>query len=323
MIGIGVDIGGTYIKIAAVRPDGRLLRMISVPTEPQKGPVAFADKIAAVLNTWKTDLGKNIRSVGLGVAGDIDSSRGIMRFSPNLERWRNIPIVKMLKDKTGISCLLDNDANMAAWGAYAVELKKKYGNVITITLGTGVGCGIILGGEIFRGSTGSAGEIGHTKIFINGEPCHCGGRGCLEAYIGSYAISRRTKKALARAPKNSILKKICAENGHISTLLLTQAADKNDPAAKKIWADTGRYLGYGIASLALLFNPERIVLTGGVSRAMRHFAGTMKEVLSEQHITTPFEFMKIIMAKTADLGSFGAALYALEKTRLKMVDGKR
>lgn len=313
MTGIGIDIGGTYTKIAAVRADGRLVRQTRLSTEPNEGKDAFIEKITEVVNDWKLELGKDLISLGIGAAGDIDPEKGVIRYSPNLNQWRGVDIVRPIKRLTGLPCVLENDANMAAWGAYSLELKKKYRNIITVTLGTGVGGGIVLGGKLFHGSTGSAGEIGHTKIVPDGELCNCGDRGCLEAYVGSYAISRRALQALKNAPKNSTLRKLSCNGKHIGSVCLTEAAEKGDRVAKRIWFETGEYLGRGLANAGLLFNPDCIVLTGGVSRAAAHFMEPLKRILYSQSIATPFKFMKVLVAKSADLGSLGAAMYGIEK----------
>ncbi len=315
MTGIGIDIGATYTKIVAMREGGKVLKQMRLPTEPRNGPDAFIKKISGHLNNWKLEFGKTLRSIGIGVAGDIDPQKGIIRFSPNLNRWRNVPVVKPLKRKTGLPCVMENDADMAAWGAYVLELKKKYKNVIAVTLGTGIGGGIVLEGRLYHGSTGSAGEIGHAKINwdSSAEICACGDRGCLEAYIGSYAISRKVVQVLKTIPKNSILARLCTDEKRVSTRRLTEAADEGDPVARRIWLETGQYLGRGLANVGQLFNPDCIVLTGGVSRAWRHFLPALKKVLSEQSMAVSCKFMKIVVAKNADLGSLGAALYGLER----------
>ncbi|MFH1618489.1 MAG: ROK family protein [bacterium] len=320
-VGIGIDVGGTYTKILACTSDGKMLKQDRFSTNPDKGPRPFIKNVAHAVLEWKKEFGRAVAGVGLGMAGDIDPEKGIIRFSPNLNRWRNVSVAAPLKRMTGVECVMENDANMAAWGAYTLELKRRYENIIAVTLGTGVGGGIILGGKLYHGSTGSAGEIGHTKIQPDGELCNCGDRGCLEAYVGSYAISRRALEALKTAPEESILFRLCRGEKRVSTMALVKAADKGDPIARRIWLETGEYLGRGLVNLGLLLNPGCIVLTGGVSRASRHFMPALRMILFRQSISTPFRKMKIVVSRSADLGSFGTALYGLEKSKRIRAEG--
>jgi len=316
MIGVGVDIGGTFIKFMAVTPEGGIIKEDKIPTMPQEGPKAFLDRIGGVLNDWTTLFKGKKLVVGIGIAGDVDPVKGMLRFSPNLNKCRNVHITEPLEKMTGLPCVAENDANMAAWGAYDFELKGKYPSVLTITLGTGVGGGIVLDRKLYHGATGSAGEVGHIKITIDGELCACGNRGCLEAYISNAAITRRAEQALLKAPDKSILKKMCSD-GRVTTLALSQAADEGDPIALSIWKESGTYLGRGIADIILVLNPDALLFTGGVSGAAKHFFPAMQEVFAQTSITTPFKHLKVAAASTPNLGGIGAALYALEHYKEK------
>ncbi|MCX5783809.1 MAG: ROK family protein [Elusimicrobia bacterium] len=296
MIGIGVDVGGSFTKIAAT--DGKkILRMFETPTITAKGKNYFIKNTASAIIRMASFFEGKKFSVVVGVAGDIDYQKGVARFCPNFLQWRNVKIAGPLKKLTGLSCRVENDANMAAWGAYSFELGKKYRNTAVITLGTGIGGGIILDGKLYRGANFCAGEIGHTKIVLDGEKCNCGMRGCLEAYAGCYGIVRRAKKEGLKVSDAASLNK---------------AADLGDPAAKKIWQDTGYYLGVATANLCLLINPDAVVFSGGISKAHRHFMPSLRRVLKEQSVKSPFRRLKIKIAKSAHLGAIGSALFALE-----------
>ncbi len=310
MRGIGIDIGGTNTKLIVMDDKNVLLHEERFHTSPESGQSDFLKRLCAAAKRLKDEW--RPASIGIGVAGDVDPEKGVLRFSPNLDRWRDITLAASLKKATGLNCVLENDANMAAWGAYELEINREYGNMVVVTLGTGIGSGIIIDCKLYHGATGSAGELGHNKIENGGAQCHCGAKGCLEAYCGSYAIIREAGRVI-KAPE-AFIRRYCAPGKErLNTICLTKAADRGHKAAKKIWSDMGRELGRGLANMILLLNPDCVVLTGGVSRASRHFMGPLKQVLASQQITTPFVKVKLVVARNADLGVYGAALLGMEK----------
>lgn len=313
MIGIGIDIGATNTKIIAITETVKLLKEFRFRTLPGEGVGKFVRELSEIIKKWKLEYGRNLKSIGIGVAGDINSEKGIIRFSPNLG-WRNINIVRPIEKVTKLKCIVENDANMAAWGAFVLEVKRKYPNIITITLGTGIGSGIIINGQLYHGSTGSAGEVGHTKIFYDGEKCRCGSTGCVEAYVGSCAIIKRAKKYIKNLP--SFINRYSLNlPKKLNTICIRNAADNNDKTAQRIWYETGLMLGQGLANVILILNPDCLVFTGGVSKASKYILKGVKKIFSEQKIVTPFKYLKILVSKNADLGSVGAALYGIEHSR--------
>ena len=193
-LSVGIDVGGTFAKIALVTPAGEVVRSVSIPTEPRRAPVEFVRKVAGALKGWRYD------SLGLGVAGGLDADTGTILFSPNLKRWIGFSFKREFERRLKIRVAADNDANVAVWGGYAVGLKKKPRCVVGVTLGTGVGGGLIIDGKLHRGATGGAGEIGHQIIAAGGTLCHCGRRGCLEAYAGTRGIQRIARRLMRRPP---------------------------------------------------------------------------------------------------------------------------
>lgn len=310
MLGIGIDIGGTNTKLVVVNRAGKPLAHERFRTEAAKGPAFFLKRLAAAVAGFRRDYGRQLVSIGIGAAGDVDPARGLLRFSPNLA-WRSVKLAGPLEKLTGLPCAMENDANMAAWGAYEIELKRKTEDILTLTLGTGIGSGLILGGKLYHGATGSAGEAGHLKIEPDGRACHCGGRGCLESYCGSYAIIARARELIGN--EQAFVKKFSAPGREkLNTICLTNAAAAGNAAARRVWAETGHYLGTGLAGIILVLNPGCVVLTGGVSRARKWFLPAMRRVLNKQQIKTPFEKVKVRISDNADLGSHGAALFGLE-----------
>ncbi len=311
MIGIGIDVGGTNTKLVALNKTGKVLKEDRFKTLADRGYADFIKRLSKIILFWKKELPDNDFIIGAGVAGDINSKEGIIRFSPNL-KWRNIKMAGDIKKRTGIKCIIENDANMAAWGSYVMDLKRKYKTGMTLTMGTGIGCGLIINGELYSGACGSAGELGHTKIYPGGEKCHCQMNGCVEAYTGSYAIIRRAKREI-KNPLSFIDKYSVNKKKKLNTPCLTNAAARGNKTALKIWRDTGKYLGMVLSDLILVFNPEYIVLTGGVSKASKYFMPAIKDVFCSQKIKTPFRKVKLLACKNADIGCLGAAFFALEK----------
>lgn len=311
MLGIGIDIGGTNTKLVVVNRAGKALAHERFRTEASLGPASFLKRLGAAVGALKKDYGRQLVSVGMGAAGDVDPERGVLRYAPNLG-WRNVKLAGPLERLTGLPCAMENDANMAAWGAYEIELKRKFDDVLTLTLGTGIGSGMILAGKLYHGASGSAGEAGHMKIVPDGRQCGCGGRGCLEAYCGSGAIMRRAREAVGDEAA-FVGKYADPARPKFNTICLTRAAEAGDKAARKVWEETGQYLGTGLAALILVLNPGCVVLTGGVSRAQKWFMPSLRKALCGQQIKTPFERVKIKLSDDADLGSHGAALFGLER----------
>jgi Transcriptional regulator/sugar kinase len=319
MIALGIDIGGTYVKFFAVNEKGKVLKSDKMPTYKTLDAEGFLTQLADIINSWKKIFKIKDRKdfiVGVGTAGDTDNEKGILRFAPNLP-WRNLKLMEGLKRKTGCKCFVSNDANMAAWGVYAKELKKKYKNIIVITLGTGIGGGIIVGGKLLQGATGSAGELGHVCIdFSENAPlCGCGQRGCLEAFAGTKGILRMAQAAAVKNP-DCVLASLLKKND-FSVKLLSDAAAQGDETALQLWREIGSYLGRGIAGMVLILNPDAVVLAGGVSRGAEYFLPSVKEVFERQSIKTPFKNLKVLLSDEGNIGGIGAALYALSKVNEK------
>ena len=318
MIGIGVDIGGTFVKFFVLNEKNEVLLKEKIPTDRSHGKQGFIAGIGAFINRVKAAHPNHKIAVAVGAPGDVDDKQGILRYNPNLkfEEGENWPIADELEQVTGIRPHIANDANLAAWGIYEIDLKREGTNVLVVTLGTGVGGGLILNKELYQGSHGSAGEIGHMKIEneVTGPLCGCGGRGCLEAFVGTIGLKRRS---IAEAQKNpdSVLAKLISQTPDFNIELISRAADKGCASALKVWEDTGYYLGVGIANFGLILDMDTLVLAGGVSGAAGYFMPALRKVLDAQSIKTPFRNLRILTTKTPDIGGIGAALYAMHKEK--------
>ena len=314
MIGIGVDIGGTFVKLFVMNEHGEIFRKEKIETDYSKGAKGFIAQIGDFINAIKEEFADQRVAVAVGAPGDVDHQKGILRYNPNLkfkdvEDW---PIAQMLYKYTGILPYVANDASLAAWGVYEADLKRQGTNVLVVTLGTGVGGGMIINQELYQGSNGTAGEIGHTKIadLTNGPLCGCGARGCLEAFVGTIGIKRRVLNAILDYPESE-LAKLVNENKDFKIELVSRAAEKGCKAALKVWEDTGYYLGIGIANFTLVLDIDTVVLAGGVSGAAKFFMPSLKRVLENQQIKTPFKRLKLLVSQNPNIGGVGAAMYAI------------
>ncbi|MBO7238770.1 MAG: ROK family protein [Elusimicrobiaceae bacterium] len=320
MIGIGVDIGGTFVKLYIMDERGEILRKDKVETNYSQGAENFIKQIADFINQIKTQYPQQPIAVGVGAPGDVDHQNGILRYNPNLkfkdvDEW---PLADMLQKYTGLRPYVANDATLAAWGVYESVLNHQGNNILVVTLGTGVGGGLILNKELYQGSNGTAGEIGHTKIASTktGPQCGCGARGCLEAFVGTIGIKRRVMEGILEHPQ-SILAKMVEQEKDFKIELVSRAAEKNCPLALKIWEDTGFFLGIGIANTCLILDVDTVVLTGGVSGVAKYFLPAMESVLHHQQIQTPFKKLKLIVSQNPNIGGVGAAMYAIYREQHK------
>ncbi|MCB4755596.1 MAG: ROK family protein [Elusimicrobia bacterium] len=303
---VGIDFGGTSAKVGLVDNKNRIVVSSSLSTEGFPTPHTFTRKLAGVCREIIN--GKNVKSLGIGVAGDIDFDRGLIRVSPNLG-WKNVPLRNLMQRYFRFRVVLDNDANAAAWGLYKTQVGKHVKNMIAVTLGTGIGGGLILNGQLYRGATGSAGEIGHMTIDERGRRCNCGNRGCLETYAGAFHLIRRVKEDLANGVQSLLQSVYKKDPQAISPLLLSQAARHGDRYAISVWNDVGHVLGLALGNLVYVFNPELIILTGGVSQAGDLILEPLKKTLHRGTFKTPINAVRIQIARNAPhIGLIGASL---------------
>lgn len=320
MIGIGVDIGGTFVKFFVLNERREIILKEKIETDASKGTAYFIAQLGDFINKIKEEFTGQEIAVGVGAPGDVDNERGVLRYNPNLkftdaDDWA---MADQLEAYTHIRPTIANDATLAAWGVYEEDLKRQGKNVLVVTLGTGVGGGMILNGELYQGSHGSAGEIGHIKIadIKTSHPCGCGARGCLESFVGTIGIRRRILESAEKNPQ-SVLAQLVRENPNFKIEIAFRAAEKGCTEALKIWEDTGYYLGIGIANVSLLLDLDTVVLSGGISGAAPYFMPTLRNVLSTQQIKTPFKNLKVMISKNPSIGGVGAALYAMDQARKK------
>ena len=272
---IGVDLGGTNIVVGAMSADGKHhYAMRSIPTSAELGAEGVADRIVGLIEGVILDTiaqtkaqRRDFIGVGIGAPGPLDRDKGIVIVAPNLG-WRMFPLRDRIGERLNLPATLDNDANCATVGEWWQGAAKGATNVVGMTIGTGIGGGIILDGKLFHGSSDVAGEIGHTTIDLNGRHCKCGNYGCLEAYASGPAIATRAREVLVREETASLLPSLV--DGRLEAItaeIVYRAAQKGDAVASEIVRDTARYLGAGIANLLNILNADVVVVAGGVTQA--------------------------------------------------------
>ena len=262
---IEIDLGGTFIKYGIVNEDGEIIEKGKAATPAGCGYAETVEIIVSVTGKISAEHGAPVCGLGIGAPGVVDGEKGIVRSSGNLG-WENKPLAEDLSAMLGIPVTLANDANAAAYGEYACGAGKLYNSVVLITLGTGVGSGIVLNGKLFEGNEGAGVELGHEVIRFGGEKCACDRRDCFEAYASATALIRQTKRAMEK-DRQSTLWLLC--NGDSSLVNGKTAFDGSragDITAKKVVNAYIRYLSEGIANIVNAFRPEAILLGGGISR---------------------------------------------------------
>src|SRR5687768_14766749 len=272
---VGVDLGGTNIVAGAMPEDGSSeLAMRSLTTRGEEGPAALVERIVGMIEDVVAQVmaetgaaREDFLGVGIGSPGPLDRERGMVIVSPNLG-WKDFPLRDEVGSRVKMLATLDNDANCATLGEWWCGAAKGHRNVVGITIGTGIGGGLILDGQLYHGSSDAAGEIGHTTIDSTGRRCKCGNYGCLEAYASGTAIAVRAREALDRDESGSILPQVAGGNlDRITAATVYEAAQRGDPLAIELVQETARFLGAGVANLLNIFNPDTVVIAGGVTQA--------------------------------------------------------
>ena len=259
----GLDIGGTFVKCGIVSDDGVILAKDKIPTEKEKPYQYIAGNIANLVKRLEKESGAKVQGVGVGCPGSIDSEKGVVVYTNNIA-WKNIPLKAELEKNLGIPVKITNDANAAALGEYSL-IKNKHKSMVFITIGTGVGSGIVLDGKLFEGYKSAGAEIGHQVIKINGEKCTCGRKGCFEAYCSTTALIRQAKRAMEKN-KDSLLWQECNNDiEKLNGITFFAAFDKKDRTAERVFNKYIKYLAEGLANVANVFRPEMILIGGGVS----------------------------------------------------------
>lgn len=264
-LAIGIDIGGTKVAAGVVDDGGQLLAASRRPT-PRDDPVRLMELVAEVVTELRAE--HDVAAVGVGAAGWVDAARTTVLFAPNLA-WRNTPLHADLSRLVDLPVDVENDANAAAWGEYRFGAGEREPHTVVLTIGTGIGAGIITDGELRRGRFGIAGEPGHLRVVPGGRLCGCGNHGCLEQYCSGTALVRAAKEIARERPADAVrlLELAGGDLDAIDGPIVTAAAREGDHAAVDCFEEVGRWLGQGLADLTAILDPGRFVIGGGVADA--------------------------------------------------------
>lgn len=262
---IGVDLGGTNIKIGIVSDKGKLVKNISVKTEADGGPKKVISNILKGIDLILVKNKFRIQGIGIGCPGVVSIKKGIVENAPNLPGWKNVKLGPIIKNKFGYKVHLENDANAAAIGELIFGAGKKIESFVMVTLGTGVGGGIVFNKKIFRGEFGAAGEIGHISIDMNGQKCNCGSFGCIEAYAGNSYLKDQIRSELKNYPDSKVWQLIDNDLLKVSPRIIQVAAEKKDAYARFVIERMGKQLGSALASLSNLLDISTFIIGGGVA----------------------------------------------------------
>ncbi|GMW02475.1 MAG: sugar kinase [Candidatus Hydrogenedentota bacterium] len=316
---IGIDLGGTNVKAALVSVDGQVLEKVSLPTHADEG----LEKVLSVMQgsvenlLQKTGVSRaDVLAMGIGAPGPMNWQTGVVYSPPNLPGWKDVPLADLMAERTGIKTYVDNDANVACWGEFWLGAGRNVHSMCALTLGTGLGGGIVVFGKLLRGIDGTAAEIGHLCVQRDGRECGCGAKGCIEQYASVTGMVRTAVEGL-KAGRQSRLTGMCGGDPNaITGKLISDAHAAGDEFAGWVLHETGVWLGTACASLINLLNPEMIVLCGGGIAAGEPLFKPTRETALAQSFEVPGRRCQIVPAGLGnDAGVIGCAGCALERYR--------
>jgi glucokinase len=317
---LGIDIGGTNLVVGSVAEDGSsMVASASEPTHSEAGATDVVDRLVglaerAIATTRREAPGAEILGVGVGAPGPLDTRRGIVLLTPNLG-WVNMPLRQLIHDRLGLPAALDNDANCAVLGEWWVGAARGARNAIGITIGTGIGGGLIIDGQLYHGASDVAGEIGHTTIDTEGRRCKCGNYGCLEAYASGPNIALRAVEELEAGAESRLRALVDGDLEKVTAQTVYQAAADGDELALEVVNDTAKFLGVGIGNLLNVYNPEVVVVCGGVTLAGDHLFEPLRREVARRAFKPAVTACRIVPGElSGTAGVYGAAKVFLDQT---------
>ncbi len=309
---IAVDLGGTRMRVALYDGEHHALERQVEPTQAEEGPEAVVGRlIEAVRRTGEAAGWERIAGIGVSSPGPLDPWRGVVLWTPNLPGWENVPLADQLSEATQRPVFLGNDANLAALAEHRCGAGQGYSDLVYITVSTGIGGGILCGGQLVLGQGGVAGEVGHMVLKPDGPACNCGRRGCLEALASGTGIARAAQAAVLAGKPTRITALVDGDLERITARLVHQAADEGDDVAVAVFREAGRYLGIGIANLMCLLNPGVVIIGGSVAKAGELLFEPMEATRREQ--VDEVYWCPVVPAVLGDdVSLIGAAILARE-----------
>jgi glucokinase len=326
-LNLGIDLGGSKILTAVVDPEGRIFSSDESVTPATEGRDLVIQSIVHSADSALEKAGitiSEITVIGIGAPGISNPEAGILFTSPNLPGWRNVLLRDIIQDKLGRKTFLINDANAAALGEFYFGAARGVRNFIYVTLSTGIGGGIIIDGKIYAGAIGTAGEIGHMTIDENGPICNCGNRGCWETLASGTALAREASRRIEEGVKTSILKQVDGDLGQVTAQVIHAAALQGDKFARELIARTGHYVGVGLINLINIFNPELIVIGGGLSTMGDMLLAPAFKTAGQRAYKEAFQAVRFVTAELGrNSGALGAAAFAFEEIQKSLPEQKQ
>lgn len=303
----GLDIGGTKIAVALADTGGRLLALKRFPTRLELGPHSILDEAVAEIERMSVEVGARPSAVGIGCGGPLDRRRGLILSPPNLPGWDELPVVEIVEGALKVPAVLDNDANASALGEHRRGAGRGFRDLVYLTISTGIGGGVIIGGELYYGLRDGAGEVGHIPVLLDGGPlCGCGARGCLESLCSGTGIARRARTRLLAGEPSSLAS---GRPHEVTAKMVAEAARGGDELAQNVWDETIRYLAHGLSAVVVTLTPEAIILGGGVATAGEQLLAPLRRLLSERIKILPAGEVRILQASLGgDSGIHGALI---------------
>jgi glucokinase len=312
---LGVDLGGTSIKMGIVSEKGKISKKISIESRAADGPDAVVGQIKKGIKQLMDKSRKKIYGIGIGAPGVVSVKKGTVENPPNFPDWDKVNLGKLIGKEFDKKVFVENDANAAAIGELIFGAGKKYDSFVMVTLGTGVGGGIIMDNEIYRGEFGAAGEIGHVTIDHDGPQCRCGSKGCIEAYVGNNYLISRIKDELPDHPNSKIWELIDNDLEQLSPKIIDTASEEGDAYAQSIVKQMGYYLGCAFASVSNLLDISTFIIGGGVSGFGKPLFDAIKETASSRVLTPLRDRIEVHPAKLKnDAGIKGASALVFYKS---------
>ena len=310
---IGIDVGGTNVKIALVDDNGKIIYSNSVPTYAKMGYEYTVNKIKQAIRDLMKETNttaKDIDGIGFDFPGQVDYKTGVVKLAPNIPGWVNVPIAQMIEEEFHIPTRIDNDVRCAALGEMKFGAGQGCENFVCITVGTGIGSGLVVNGQLVRGASNAAGEIGHIKLQMkDGLICGCGDTGCLEAYASGPSIVAMAQDYIKGGKSTKFREMAAAEGGEITPYMVAKAAEAGDPVAKRIFAIVGEYIGIGLTSVINLLNPEKVIIGGGVAEAGDLLLDPIRKTIKERAMVVAGSAVEIVPAQLGNsAGVIGASM---------------
>jgi glucokinase len=311
---VGVDLGGTKIRVALVTMRGEVTDHVEAPVPSPPHTEAVMDRIAELVRQLEDRNEREERDVGIGAAGQIAAGSGVVRFAPNLD-WHDVPLRDGVAGRLDRRVVVDGDVRAATRGEWRFGAGRGCDDLVCVFVGTGVGGGIVAGGRLLSGATNTAGEIGHVPVELSGATCHCGSHGCLESLAGGRAIGERARAAIAtRQEVGALLLRLAGGDvGAVTAATVATAHGLGDPLARSLVADAGRALAAGLAGVVNLLNPARLVLGGGLIAGLPELSERIERGIGLRALATPGGQVEVVTAELGDDAvAIGAATAAAE-----------